>query len=150
MFRHAFQRNYKKKSVAKHRHRRPRGSGTVTGPIPSDDNFQMTSTGNAGPKPSRMRATRGPAPLDPHPSLVLLFVSSSPSSSQRLGPAPSLSDLTATVCMHARVFTVQAPPPLSCRHLHVSGSHCQGRCLLHLGPACAHFYTVLRLFQCQP
>ena len=53
-----------------------------------------------------------PRPLDPHPSLVL-FVSSSPSSSQRLGPAPSLSDLTATVCMHARVFTVQAPPLLS-------------------------------------
>ena len=60
-----------------------------------------------------------PRPLDPHPSLVLLFVSSSPSSSQRLGPAPSLSDLTATVCMHARTrlyCTSPAPsllPPLS-------------------------------------
>ena len=53
-----------------------------------------------------------PRPLDHHPSQVL-FVSSSPSSSQRLGPAPSLSDLTAstTVCMHTSLL--YKPRPLS-------------------------------------
>ena len=84
-----------------------------------------------------------PRPLDPHPSQVL-FVSSSPSSSQRLGPAPSLSDLTALiVCMHTSLLYKPRPLSLAATFpdLHLSGSLCQGRCFLHLGPACAHCFN---------